>query len=75
MLIDKGHLCDFADPCSGLPFHSKGNNVYDEVGSMQVRDAVEMYCVLYPKRKLSIVHLLTLPQGVISVFHYGCWLL
>ncbi len=45
MLMGKGHLCDFIDPCSGLPFHSSGNNVYDEVQSMQVMDVVVVHCM------------------------------
>ncbi len=43
MLVEKGHLCDFIDPCSGLPLRSYGNNIYDEVQSMQVSCVV-----LYP---------------------------
>ncbi len=37
IVMEKGHFCDYIDPCSGLPFHSGGNNVYDEVQGMQVR--------------------------------------
>ncbi len=44
MLVEKGHLCDFIDPCSGLPFHSYGNNIYDEVQSMQVSGVVYSAC-------------------------------